>query len=63
MRQEGLLQILAQLLEKPEYLESSSQKIAIWCLVNILRGGVSDLSSQVCLFFVGKMLLVHIHII
>lgn len=53
VRKENLLTILIRLLEYPDYLEFNSRKIAIWCLVNVLRSGMTEICIQVkyyCLF-------------
>ncbi|KAI1726884.1 importin subunit alpha-1 [Ditylenchus destructor] len=43
VRASGMLAILIHCLESTHYIQIQSRKIAIWCLVNILRTGMSNI--------------------
>jgi hypothetical protein len=47
VRAAGLLNLLMTLLELPDYQAHDPRKIMIWCLANLLRGGINDLDLEV----------------
>jgi hypothetical protein len=56
VRETGLIDLLIQLLELPDYQLHDSRKILIWCLANVLRGGINDLElevSKIWVFFLN----------
>uniref|UniRef100_A0A183BJJ3 Importin subunit alpha n=1 Tax=Globodera pallida TaxID=36090 RepID=A0A183BJJ3_GLOPA len=46
VRSTGLLELLVEMLELPEYQDSDARKIVIWCLANLLRGGINQLDLE-----------------
>jgi hypothetical protein len=47
VRDAGLLNLLMMLLELPDYQAHETRKIMIWCLANLMRGGINDLDLEV----------------
>ncbi|KAL3101137.1 hypothetical protein niasHS_001597 [Heterodera schachtii] len=52
VRSTGLLQLLVDMLEQPEYQEADARKIVIWCLANLLRGGINQMNLE----FVARLI-------
>lgn len=42
-----MLPLLIRFLELPDFKALDSRKIAIWCLVNVLRSGINEITVQV----------------
>ncbi|CAK5085161.1 unnamed protein product [Meloidogyne enterolobii] len=49
VRASGLLALLIVMLEMPDYQAHDPRKIVIWCLANLLRGGMNDIELDVSL--------------
>uniref|UniRef100_A0A915MLX6 PNPLA domain-containing protein n=1 Tax=Meloidogyne javanica TaxID=6303 RepID=A0A915MLX6_MELJA len=52
VRASGLLALLIVMLEMPDYQAHDPRKIVIWCLANLLRGGMNDIELD----SVGRLL-------
>ncbi|KAL7072703.1 hypothetical protein ACQ4LE_007683 [Meloidogyne hapla] len=52
VRASGLLALLTVMLEMPDYQAHDPRKIVIWCLANLLRGGMNDIELD----SVGRLL-------
>ena len=47
VRSTGLLHLLVDMLDQSEYQEADARKIVVWCLANLLRGGINQLDFDV----------------
>jgi importin subunit alpha-6/7 len=54
VRASGLLALLTVMMEMPDYQAHDPRKIVIWCLANLLRGGMNEIELDVSLIFLFK---------